>query len=358
MNGDVRWGILGAGNVAHGFALDLAASPGARLTAVASRTPESARALAALHPPARAHRSADDLFADPEVDVVYVATPNDRHADDATAALRHGKAVLCEKPFATNGDEAERIVDAARRHGVFCMEAMWMRFIPAVRRARELVESDALGEIRTLHADFSTPFHVEPTSRLFDPARGGGALLDLAIYPLSLAQLFLGEPRTIEATGGFATTGVDDHVSIVCGYEHGATALLSASIRTAGPNEALLAGTAATVRLPGPICAPRELIVSSVRAADPDPSLAPTGGLATLRHHPVLRRVLRRPHALVGRVRHRSDRQRFDHLGYQHEIAEVVRCLRAGELESSDMPLDESLAIMRQVDRVRAAIAG
>jgi predicted dehydrogenase len=357
----LRFGILGSGSVAHGFAAGLAAADGAELAAVASRHAERASAFAARHDGVRVHASYDDLLGDPDVDVVYVATPNHRHADDTVACLEHGKAVLCEKPFTTSAVQARRVVEAARSHGVFCMEAMWMRFVPAVRRVAEVVRSGTIGEVQTLHADFSHPVVVEAGSRLFDPAQGGGALLDLGVYTVSLAQMLLGEPSAIVARLAIGATGVDEHASLVAAYTSGGLATLTSSLRTLGPNQAVIAGSTGRIVVPGPICAPTELVVERVRAA-------PAGSGAET-ERPLRRIVASRPRLersarsivqLGRRVARQPGRSRMPLRanGYEYEIDEVVRCLREGLLESPMMSLEESVRVMEVIDLARANAKG
>jgi predicted dehydrogenase len=343
--------------VAEGFAIGVRAVPGARLVAVASRTRSRADDFAARHGAGRVHADLAALAADPDVDVVYVATPNDRHADDALTSISAGKAVLCEKPFTVNATEARRVVDAARARGTFCMEGMWMRFVPAVRRAVELVETGAIGDVRAVHADFSHPVEITPRSRLFDPARGGGALLDLGVYTLSLAQMFLGTPETIDGHLAVGATGVDEHASLALGYSGGAIATLTSSLRSQGPNVALIVGSEGRITLPGPICAPTRLVIERVSDASEMPG-PPDGQLMRLvRSHRRLERAARTAkHTLDRARRHNSrvERHRLTANGYEYEVAEVVRCVREGASESPLMPLDVSVATMELIDRVRA----
>jgi predicted dehydrogenase len=353
----VRWGILGAGRVADGFAAGLSAVPDARLTAVASRDRTRAHAFAARHGAVRVHDDYQALANDPDVDVVYVATPNDRHALDALTCIDAGKAVLCEKPFTIDADEARRVVDAARARGTFCMEGMWMRFIPAVRRAVELVEQGGIGDVRAVYADFSHPVEITPNSRLFDPARGGGALLDLGVYTLSLAHLFLGEPETVTAHLAVGSTGVDEHASLALGYRTGAIATLTSSLRSLGPNSALIVGSEGRITLPGPICSPSRLVIERVADAS-EQSSAPEGRLKHfVRSHQILQgTALFAKRVVDRRIRRTSrvERHRLEANGYEYEATEVVRCLQVGKTESSLMPLDVSVSTMALIDHVRA----
>jgi predicted dehydrogenase len=356
MTGQIGWGIAGTGRVAEGFAVGVRAVSGARLVAVASRTRSRADEFAARHGAVRVHPDFAALAADPDVDVVYVATPNDRHADDALTCIAAGKAVLCEKPFTIDATEARRVVDAARARGTFCMEGMWMRFIPAVRRAVELVETGAIGDVRAVYADFSHPVEITPQSRLFDPARGGGALLDLGVYTLSLAHMFLGRPESIDGHLAIGATGVDEHASLALGYPSGAIATLTSSLRSRGPNVALIVGSEGRITLPGPICAPDRLVIERMSDASELPG-RPDGQLMRLvRSHWVLERTARTAKRTLERALRRNsrvERHRLMANGYEYEVAEVVRCLREGASESPMMPLDISVATMELIDRVR-----
>lgn len=313
-----RWGILGTGNIAQQFARGLQVLPGAELVAVGSRTQESARAFATEFGARRAHGSYDALADDPEVEVVYVATPHTLHAANTLLCLGAGKAVLCEKPFALNAPEAQQMVDAATAGGLFLMEAMWTRFFPLVGTLRDLLRAGRIGEVRLLQADFGFRSEVNPAHRLYNPTLGGGALLDVGVYPVSLASYVLGEPAAISSQAHLGETGVDEQAALVFKYPSGALALLSAAIRTATPHEALIVGTEGSLRLHAPWWQPIHM------------TLTPAAGEPEVYTEPL------------------------PHNGYAYEAAEVARCLRAGLLESPVMPLAETLAIMRTLDSCRA----
>jgi predicted dehydrogenase len=313
-----RWGILGSGNIAQQFARGLRHLQDAELVAVGSRTQESARAFAAEFGARRAHGSYEALAADPEVEVVYVATPHTLHAANTLLCLEAGKAVLCEKPFALNAHEARLMISAARTRGLFLMEAMWTRFFPLMGRLRELLRAGRISEVRLVQADFGFRSEVSPAHRLFNPDLGGGALLDVGVYPVSLASYVLGEPAAISSHAHLGETGVDEQSALIFKYPSGALALLSAAIRTATPHEALIIGTEGSVRLHAPWWQPTAM------------TLTPTSGEPETFGEPL------------------------PHNGYAYEAAEVARCLRAGLLESPVMPLDETLAIMRVLDSCRA----
>ena len=190
----IRWGILGTGRVAGRFAQALRELDDARLLAAGSRRLATAEAFARHHGVERAYGSYAQLAADPDLDIVYVASPHALHREHSLLCLEAGRAVLCEKPFALNATEAREVIASARSRGLFCMEAMWTRFLPAMRRLTELVDAGAIGELRMVTAQLGFPSEPDPSSRLFDPALGGGALLDLGVYPLALASQLLGRP--------------------------------------------------------------------------------------------------------------------------------------------------------------------
>lgn len=307
----LRWGIVGPGRIAAKVVEDFAVVDGAEVVAVASRALDRAEAFAAQHGIARAHGSYGAILDDDEVDVLYIATPHPQHRTIAVAALSAGKAVLVEKTFTATVAGAEEVVAAARKHQVFVMEAMWTRFQPAVVAARELIADGAIGEVRQLQADLGVDRPYDPSDRLFDPAQGGGAMLDLGVYLVSLAQHFLGTPDTVTATGSLTETGVDAEAGVLLGYADGRAATLLGSLRHHSPGSARLVGT---------------------------------GGWIDIRprfHHPttiVLARKGQEPEtitrATIG-------------AGYAHELIEVNTCLRAGRIESSVMPLDDTLAVQR-----------
>ncbi len=312
----VRWGVVGTGNIARQFARGLAELPDARLVGVGSRSPDTAQAFAKEFSVARAHGSYEALAADPDIDAVYVATPHTLHAENTLTCLLEGKAVLCEKPFALNAAEARSMVSAARDSGLFLMEAMWTRFFPLFGTFLDLVRDGRIGEPKLLQADFG--FASGATSgRLVDPALGGGALLDLGVYPVSLASAVLGEPERVSSQAHLGPTGVDEEVGIVSKHPGGAMALLSATIRANTPQEALVVGTRGSVRLHSPWWMPQKLTVTNA-----DGNTSELG--APLPHN-----------------------------GYAYEAAEVMRCLREGALESPIMPLSETLSVMGTLDTCR-----
>jgi predicted dehydrogenase len=327
----IRWGILGTGTIAHEFCADLRLAPGSELVAVGSRTPARAEALASRH--VARHLSVDELIT-AEVDVVYVATAPDCHREHAIAALRAGKAVLVEKPFARTADEAREIVGEARRTGLFCMEAMWMRFVPTVRELVSAVREGRHGAVRSVEAALGFP---SP-----DPAARGSALLDLGVYPLSLVHALLGAPSAVNAVGD------DVETSILLEYE-GASATVACSLRSRLRNDALIHAEHATLHLEGPLYRPESYaVLASAPAAGGRP-----GATRRLARHPRLRRLAQKARGIGAP---RVTRRALGH-GYAHEAIEVNERLREGATESAVMPLDESVAVLESADAARRSSA-
>jgi len=317
MTSRIRWGILGTGWIAHRMAEALAVLPDARLVAVGSRTREKAEAFGkAFDVPLRFDRY-EKLAACPEVDVVYVATPHVFHRRDATLALQAGKAVLCEKPLTVNATEAEALVSTARSEGLFLMEAMWTRFVPAVARLRTWIADGAIGDVHAITADIGWAQPYDPDSRIYSPDLAGGALLDVGIYPVSLAAMLLGTPSAVSGVMHPAPTGVDAQCAVSLAYPDGAVAAFAAVLPTDTPRDLLVIGSEGWIRLHPPITHPEGLTRGTHDGPD---------------------EVVELPH--LGN-------------GYTHEAIEVMSCLRAGKLESEIMPLDESLSILRTLDSIR-----
>lgn len=311
------WGILAPGGIAGAFARDLAVG-GHRLVAVGSRDQGRAEAFATKHGAATAHGSYEALVADPAVDIVYVASPHGLHREHALLAIEAGKHVLVEKAFTTTGDEAQEVVDAARAKGVFVMEAMWTRFLPTMVAVRERVAAGELGELVSVTADHSQMLDLSPGSRMIEPALGGGALLDLGVYCVSLAHALLGPVTRVQAAGVVDSAGVDHRGAAMLTHEGGGMSTVTFSMETLGSNRATIAGTEGVIEL--------------------DPAFYVWTGFT--RRHASLEKE-----AFVPEMQGR---------GMQFQAAEVERCVAAGELESTVMPLDETVAIMRVMDEITA----
>lgn len=320
MTKKIRWGILATGGIAETFTRDLLTLPDADVVAVGSRTLAAAKTFAERHGIPRAHGSWADLAADPDVDIVYVATPHSAHQAAAGMCLDAGKAVLCEKPLTLDAAQAEDLVRRAEAAGVFLMEAMWTRTVPAILKATELIRSGAIGTPRLVLADFSVSFGVGPEHRVRDPALGGGALLDLGVYPLALSRLVLGAPRTVTGIATLTPEGVDDTTVVTLTHPGGALSALTCSISADGPWAATIAGTEGR-------------IVLGRRFTSP-------AGLTVHRGDDVVEHV--DATYLAG--------------GMVHEAIEAQRCLREGLVESPLAPWSDTLGVLRTMDEVRAQI--
>lgn len=309
------WGILGPGGIAGAFARDLAVG-GHRLVAVGSRDQSRADRFAETHGIPKAHGSYEALVADPDVDIVYVATPHSLHREHALLAIEAGKHLLVEKAFTTTGDDAQAVVDAARAKGVFVMEAMWTRFLPTMVAVRERIAAGDLGELVSVTADHSQMLDLSPGSRLIEPTLGGGALLDLGVYCVSLAHALLGPVTRVQASGVVDAAGVDHRGAAMLTHEDGRMSTVTFSMETLGSNRATVAGTQGAIEL--------------------DPAFYVWTGFT--RRHASLD-----TETFVAQTQGR---------GMQFQAAEVEQRIAAGELESAIMPLDETVAIMRVMDEI------
>lgn len=317
----VRWGVIGPGRIAGKVVRDFPHVPGAEPLAVASRSsPERAEAFADEHRIRTAYGSYQALLADPDVDVVYIATPHPTHRAIALAAIAAGKAVLVEKSFTVTPAATREVVDAATSANVFAMEAMWTRFQPAIAALRALLADGAIGEVRTVQADLGVSAPVDPADRFYSPALGGGALFDVGVYPISFAQMVLGTPATVTAHGGLADTGVDTEETVLLGYPDGRAAALVASIRCASPGAARVVGTAGWIEVPPRFHHPDRIVLHRA-GADPEVMVAPPlGG------------------------------------GYSHQLIEVTERITGGHRQSEVMPLADTIAVQDVMAEVAAQL--
>jgi predicted dehydrogenase len=313
----IRWGIFGTGRIAGKFAEGLAVLPDAELVAVGSRTQAAADEFAARFNVPHRHASYEALVEDAAVDALYVATPHSLHAENSLMGLAAGKAVLCEKPFAINAREAARVIKKARAKKLMLMEATWTRFLPSMIRLREMLAAETIGDVRTLFADFG--FRRETTAgRLFDPALGGGALLDVGIYPVSLASMIFGAPSQITGLTDLGEKGVDEQSGILLGHAGGKLAVLHTAVRVNTPQKACICGTLGRLNLQSGWWRGAPMTLELDKGGEEFLEFPFTGN------------------------------------GYQFEASEFMECLRAGRTESTVMPLDETLSIMRTLDKLRA----
>jgi predicted dehydrogenase len=312
-----NWGIIGAGSIARKFAEDLKLLPRARLRAVASRSTGRASAFAGEFKVPVSYDSWDGMAGDPGIDIVYVATHHPFHFENARTCLEAGKAVLCEKPFTMNRRELDQLVRIARGKNAFLMEAIWTRFLPSTGKLLDILQSGELGRLTNVYADFGFRLEFDPGHRLYDPAKGGGALLDIGIYPVFLSQLLAGRPVKICASARLAPTGVDHSCNMVFEHRGGVASSLNCTLESPSPVEANLLFEQGRVRMeswwltPGPL-------------------------------------TLHRTGSKPRRFKFREPGH-----GYHYEAAEVMSCLDRGLTESPSLPLVFSLELMGTLDSVR-----
>ena len=315
----LRWGILATGGIARTFTRDLHVA-GLDVRAVGSRSQESADAFAAELNVPNAHGSYEALYADPEVDIIYIATPHPMHVEPALAALNAGKHVLIEKPITVNAKEAAAIRDLAAEKGLIAMEAMWTRYLPHMKRIHEIIDAGTLGEIRTISADHTQATPTDPAHRMNAMELGGGALLDLGIYPLSFVHDILGTPETIQAAARFIETGADSEVSTVMTHPSGALSTTFSSSRGAGPNSAHIVGTLARIDI--------DRVWYSA-----------TSFTVTAKDGTVIERYEEKPE---GR-------------GMQFQAIAAEKAVESG-VQPSELTIDQSVTIMETLDEIRRQI--
>lgn len=313
-----RWGILGPGRIAHKFVQDLRTLPDAQLYAVASSDQQRADAFAQEYDIPHAFGSYEDLLSLPDLDVVYVATPHVKHHENVMMLLNGGMKVLGEKPFAMTGEQVREMVATARDKGVFLMEALWSRFMPGIQHALQLAQSGAIGKIVSVKADFGFKAPFVPENRLFNKELGGGALLDIGIYPLFLSYLILGKPTEIKALATFGTTGVDEQCGMVLTYEGGQLALLDSTLQAKTDCVGIIQGETGQIQIHG-------------------------------RFHETTGVTLQSEEGEANTVT--FDRQTH---GYDYEAQHVMDCLAEGRTESPLWSLDDSLNLIDLLDAVRA----
>jgi len=320
MSDKLRWGVIATGHIARKFAAAVRMSETGRLVAVGSRSMASADAFADEFDIPHRHASYEALVTDEQVQAVYVATPHPMHAPSTMMAIKAGKAVLCEKPFAVNAVEARRVIAAARQAKLFLMEAMWSRFLPPIRKAAQLVKSGAIGEPRMIMADFGFRGRWEPDSRLLNANLAGGGLLDVGIYPISLAGMFFGPARAVAAQAHIGETKVDEQAGMVLKYDDGRLAVLATGVRTETPMEAWILGTEGKIHFHREWWRGNPLTVLA-KGKDPEtisPEVAENG--------------------------------------FVYEVEEVGRCIAEGKKESDIMGLDETISIMETMDEIRRQV--
>jgi predicted dehydrogenase len=316
---DIKWGIIGCGGIASMFATSLQALETGTLLAGASRTPGRATEFAEKHGMERAYTDYEALVADPDVDAVYIATTHNFHHENIKLCLENGKHVLCEKPFTVNAFQTLELIELAKSKGLFMMEAVWTRFLPAIGKLKELLAEGVVGEVRTVKADFSIEGGFAPEHRLRNKALAGGALLDLGIYPITFASIVFGEqPSRIQSSAVVGDTGVDDRSFYLFDYEDGRRAMLSSSFTHSAPTEGIVCGTEGYIRVPGFLWATQIQV-----------------------HR-------------TGEEVEFFDDPYGEGENFRFEIEHAMECIATGKLESDILPLSETLAVMQTMDTLRA----
>ena len=351
MKSRIRWGILGTGKVAHQFANALKLVPEANLSAVGSRTVAKAEAFAQKFGAANFYGSYADLVADDNLDIIYIATPHNYHQEHCILCLEADKSVLCEKPFTANAAEAEAVISLATAKNLFCMEAMWMRFIPIMKEVRRLIQEKYIGEICLFQGSLGYPFVVNPDSRMFNPALDANVVLDLGVYPISLAFYLFGAPLDVASYLNLGQTGIDDQGTIILRYpQH--LAALSCSYRTEAGNDAVIAGTSGRIHIQQPLINPTSFSVSRF---SPQISGTRTNSdrlKASLKDLPGAKFLFNSIKSLTG-FGTKKIKMPFPGTGMHFQIEEVINCLQQGKIESPMMPLAETLEIMQLIDKIR-----
>ncbi|MFW9988932.1 MAG: Gfo/Idh/MocA family protein [Candidatus Odinarchaeota archaeon] len=318
MNKIINWGILGCGRIAHMFAEGLNTLHNAKLEAVASKTQNKAESFGKRFGVKNIYNNYEELVENPAVNIIYIATTHNFHYENVILCLNHEKPVLCEKPFTLNAVQAEKIIKIAQNKKIFLMEAMWTRFLPCIVKLNELLDMNVLGEIQHFKADFGIKKKLDPKERFFNIELGGGALLDLGVYPISFARMIYKQsPSRIMSSAYIGETGVDEKSCYLFEYENGQTAMLSSSNRLIMPHNASIFGTKGYIEIPN-------------------------------FYHPS-RMILK-----LEDKQTKTIKIPYKSTGYNYEAKEVINCLNNGKIESKIMPLDETLEIMKTMDLLRS----
>jgi predicted dehydrogenase len=315
-----NWGILGTGFIARKMAEALPLVPQSKLYAVGSRKTDTAREFARLYNIEKSYGSYEELVCDPNVDIVYIATPHNLHHENTIMCLSQGKHVLCEKPLAVNGREVRNMVEKAKEENRFLMEALWTRFLPNLIKVKERIDAEQIGRIELLKADFGINIPFNPNHRLYNKQLIGGSLLDLGIYPLFLSLLLLGKPRTIKALAGFGTTGVDYSCSFTLGYEKGTLAVMYSSVRAQTDITAAIYGEKGTIVF------------------------------NNWWYMPVPAKLITQEGEVIPIM------EKSEGNGYNYEAAEVIRCLETNKTQSDLMSWDDSILLIDTLDAIRKEI--
>ena len=315
-NGKFCWGIIGCGKIARQFAISLSVLPEAELLGVASRSRERAENFAGEHHVQHWFDNYEDLVLMPELDAVYVATTHNYHFENSMLCIEHGKGVLCEKPLTVTAGEAEKLIEFSKSRNVFLMEAFWTRFLPATKKLMDLIDQKRIGEVKLVKADFGYNFPFDARSRVYDPVLAGGALLDVGVYPINLAQMIYGsDPVDIQSSIIMSPTLIDEQSCYIFKYDKARMAMLYAAVNVETMHDAWIYGTEGIIHMPKFYAATQLHIYSGST-----------------------KETIELP---------------FLSTGYSYEAEEVMQCMASGRIESGIMPLDESLRIMKIMDQMR-----
>ena len=320
MTRKINWGIIGPGRIAHKFASDLLLSGNSKLYGVASRNIERAREFGQQYNAVKHYGSYEELAKDPDIDVIYIATPHTFHYENTMMCLQEGKSVLCEKPMGVNTAEVRTMIEEARSRNLFLMEAMWTRFIPGTEKMLELIGSGAIGNISFIRADFGFKAGPDRPERVFNKKLGGGSLMDIGIYPLYLALLLMGVPADVKAVARMYETQVDSYCAMLLDYADNSKAVLESTFEADTPVEAYIYGDKGTIKMHKQFHHTKKLSLFQDGKSGKVFDIEYTGN------------------------------------GYYHEIEEVNNCLINGKTESSKLPLSVSLDLITMIDRVKQEI--
>jgi dihydrodiol dehydrogenase / D-xylose 1-dehydrogenase (NADP) len=319
MNAIIKWGILGTGRISRAFAEGLRSAPNGTLQGIASRDHTRSKAYADEWNVPLAFENYQQMAESELIDAVYVATPHTQHAENSILCMKNGKAVLCEKPFAVNSLQANEMVAQASASNVLLMEGMWSRFPPLMKELRKALSSGEIGEVRTLQADFGfKPKTRDPEGRLLNPNLGGGSLLDIGIYPIALASMVMGKPKSFVSDWHRGPTGIDEQAACILKYENGSMALLHSSLESETRQEAFLSGTEGNICLHKQCWKPQKMTITS--------------------NHSQKTRIVEMP---------------FEGNGFNYEAEFFGNLLLEGKTDNEIMSLDESLEIMTLLDQIR-----
>lgn len=315
-----KWGIIGPGRIAETFAAGLKVLKNAELYAVASRTQQNADRFGKKFHASKMYGSYSEIVKDPDVDVIYIATPHNLHYENTLMCLQNKKPVLCEKPLAVNLKQVDEMIASAKQNQTFLMEAMWTRYLPKVEKAIQLIDDGKIGKIEYLRSDFGFNAPFNPEGRLYNPELAGGSLLDIGIYPIFFALQFMGYPDKITAHAKLSQTGVDESCSMVLEYNDGKIAQLFSTILADTPMTTDIAGSAGHLTFPKPLHAPADVFVNN-----------------------------RKNQKKTCKIKYEGN-------GYHYQAVEVMKCLEKGQLQSDKISWEFSRNMIRVMDEVREQI--